>query len=96
MHAQVERLGMWGNILHGTTTAPALVGVVDAVVAGALTAVVLLGSDAPLEVGLSGGAVGFAVVFGLGSRLSFRQAIRAGGRRSPRFPAQSQEVAGPR
>jgi hypothetical protein len=87
----VSRPGIVGNILHGVTTAPALVGVVDAVVAGALATVVLLGLGAPLEVGLVGGLIAFAAIFALGFWLGFTNAFRAQHRRIARFPAPPAE-----
>ncbi len=79
--------GTRGNLVHGVTTTPALIGVVDAVIAGALASVVVLGFGASLEVGLAAGAVGFAIVFALGFRLGYVHAFRAQGRRIARFPA---------
>lgn len=60
---------------------------VDAVVAGALATVILLGVGASLEVGLVGGLVAFGAVFAIGLRLGFVRAMRAHARRTPRFPA---------
>jgi hypothetical protein len=79
--------GSWSNLVHGVTTTPALVGVVDAVLAGALASVVVLGLGAPLELGLAAGAVGFASMFAVGFRLGYVSAFRAQARRLARFPA---------
>ena len=81
------RPGIMGGLLHGVTTTPALVGVVDSIVAGALATVVLLGVGASLELGLAAGLVAFAAVFALGFRLGFVAAFRAQAQRTPRFPA---------
>ncbi len=83
----VEPPGIVTNILHGLTTAPAMVGVVDAIVAGALAAVVALGLGASLEVGLVAAIAAFLVIFLVAFRLGFVTAVRSLSRRESRFPA---------
>jgi hypothetical protein len=83
----VEPASMRRNIVHGLTTAAAMVGVVDAVVAGALVAVIALGLGTSLEGGLLAGFLGFAVMFAVGFWIGFVHSFRATRRRVARFPA---------
>jgi hypothetical protein len=82
-----EPPGMASNILHGLTTAPAMVGVVNAIIAGALAAVVALGLGTSLEVGLVAALAAFLVTFAIGFRLGFVKAVRGMSGREARFPA---------
>ena len=87
----VAQRSMAADIGHGLTTAGAMVGVVDAVVAGARVAVIALGLGATLEVGLMIGVIGCLVVFAVGLRYAFQQAFQAMEGLDPRFPAPASQ-----
>ncbi len=55
----------FAELVHGLTTAPAMIGVVIAVVAGALAASIVLGLGFDAAAGIGAGLVGFAIMFGL-------------------------------
>jgi hypothetical protein len=75
------------DIVHGLTTAPAMIGVVDAVVAGALTATMALGLGLGSGVALVAGIGGFVLVFGLGFVYAWSRTMRWAATREARFPA---------
>jgi hypothetical protein len=77
----------FAELLHGLTTAPAMIGVVNAVVAGGLAASIVLGLGFDAAVGIGGGLVGFAIMFGLLSWYLWSSAMSMGDRRVARFPA---------
>jgi hypothetical protein len=73
--------GVLPNIIHGLTTTVGMVGTIDALILGALCAVVAIGLDAGLEVALpvalAGFLVGFVVLALVGMRTAMRQQARA-------------------
>lgn len=86
-YGPVDTGGRVANLIHGLSTAAAMVGVVDAVLAGALAVVVALGVGAALGLSLVLGAVAFVVVFVLGMRYGYVHAFLAHAKIEPRFPA---------
>jgi hypothetical protein len=79
--------GPISDIVHGLTTAPAMIGVVDAVVAGALAATMVLGLGFGSGVALLAGIGGFILVFVLGFIYSWSRTMRWAESRESRFPA---------
>jgi hypothetical protein len=75
------------DLVHGLTTAPAMVGVVVAIVGGALVSTVAIGLGVGSDIAFVAGLAGFAVVFGLGFWYAWSTAIGAAATRSARFPA---------
>jgi hypothetical protein len=75
------------NLVHGFTTAPAMVGVVVAIVGGALVSTIALGLGVGSEIAFLGGVAGFAVVFGLGTWYAWSRTITSTQARTVRFPA---------
>jgi hypothetical protein len=77
----VRRQGILPNILHGLTTTIGMVATIDAMILGALCALVAIGLDAGLEVALPltlvGFLVGFVVFAFVGMRTAFSQQARA-------------------
>lgn len=75
------------GLLHGLTTAPAMIGVVDAVIAGGLVASIMLGLGFDAVAGIGAGLAGFAIMFGLLTWFLWSGALAMGDRREARFPA---------
>jgi hypothetical protein len=77
----------FAELLHGLTTAPAMIGVVIAVVAGALAASIVLGLGFDAAAGIGAGLVGFAIMFGLLTWSIWSSAQSIADRYEARFPA---------
>lgn len=75
------------DLIHGMTTAPAMVGVVVAIVGGALLSTIALGLGAASDIAFIAGLVGFAIVFVLGTWYAWSTALGTAERRTARFPA---------
>jgi len=74
------------DLAHGLTTAPAMVGVVVAVVFGALVGTIALGVGSSSGVAFVAGSAGFVVAFGLVSWYGWSSALAFMDSRSTRFP----------
>jgi hypothetical protein len=75
------------NLIHGFTTAPAMVGVVVAIIGGALVSTIALGLGVGSEIAFLGGLAGFVLVFGLGTWYAWSRTITSTQARTARFPA---------
>jgi hypothetical protein len=82
-----DQPGALAGLLHGLTTAPAMIAVVDCVVAGALVATVVLGLGAGSDVAFVSGVIAFFVVFGLATWYLWSTAVKWTVGREARFPA---------
>jgi hypothetical protein len=83
--------GPVASLLHGLTTAPAMIAVVDCVVAGALVGTVALGLGATWGIALIGGVLGFVAGFLLMAWYAWSTAERWAVGRDARFPAPSDQ-----
>jgi hypothetical protein len=79
--------GPVASLIHGLTTAPAMIGVVDSIVAGALVATIALGLGAVWEIALIGGVLGSVLVFVLIAWYAWSSALKWTAGRDARFPA---------
>ncbi len=87
------RPGLLSNILHGLTTTLGMVATIDAMILGALGALVVISSGAGVEIALLTGVVGFAVGFATFAFVGTRHAFVSQGRAEARFPSPA--AAGP-
>jgi hypothetical protein len=89
----VRRTGIPSNILHGLTTTIGMVATIDAMILGALCALVAvaLGTGVGIAVALAivGFMVGFSVFAFVGMRAAMRQQVRA----ESRFPTPDEPAA---
>ncbi|HEV7603453.1 MAG TPA: hypothetical protein VGO15_00680 [Candidatus Limnocylindrales bacterium] len=74
------------NIVHGLTTAPGMIAMIDVMILAALCAVVAIGVGATIEVGLLVGVAGFLVGFVIFSIVGMRAAMGTMSRGVSRFP----------
>jgi hypothetical protein len=80
------RQGILPNLLHGLTTTVGMVGTIDALILGALCAVVAIGLGAGLGVALPVALAGFLVGFTVLALVGMRTAIRHQTRAQSHFP----------
>jgi hypothetical protein len=78
--------GVAANIVHGLTTAPGMIAMIDVMILAALCAVVAIGVGATIEVGLLVGVAGFLVGFVIFSIVGMRAAMGTMSRGVSRFP----------
>ena len=75
------------DLVHGFTTAPVMVGVVVAIVGGALVSTIALGLGVGSDIAFVAGLAGFAVVFGVGFWYAWSRTLAYAAARTARFPA---------
>ena len=80
------RPGLIGNILHGLTTTIGMVGTIDAMIVGALGAVIAIGLGGGLVAALLLAVTGFLVGFGSFAVIGQRSAVGGQARAESRFP----------
>jgi hypothetical protein len=80
------RPGPVGQLAHGVATTPGMVGTIDAVLGGALAAVIALGLSWPIWTVLLGAAVCFLAVLMLAFAFGMRTALVREGAIAARFP----------
>jgi hypothetical protein len=85
-YGYAARPGLIGNILHGLTTTIGMVGTIDAMIVGALGAVIAIGLGAGLVAALLLAVTGFLVGFGSFAVIGQRSAVRGQARSVARFP----------
>ena len=81
-----SRSGALMNILHGLTTTIGMVATIDAMILGAIGALVVLGLGGGLESALLMGAGGFLVGFATFAVIGMRSAVGSQARAEARFP----------
>ena len=81
-----RRPGLLPNILHGVTTTIGMVATIDAMILGALGAVVMIGLGAEVAVALVLGVVGFLAGFAVFVAVGMRSAMSQQARAESRFP----------
>ena len=74
------------NVLHGLTTMPGMIALINGVVAGALATSVALLLGASTAIGITAGVVGFVVVMLVMSWIGLRGFVRQLERTDVRFP----------
>jgi hypothetical protein len=75
------------NLIHGLGTTIGMIGVIDAMIFGALGSAVSLGLGLPIEVALAVALAGFAIAFVVLAATGTRTAIRQQDRAESRFPS---------
>lgn len=88
-----RRPGVLPNILHGVTTTIGMVATIDAMILGALGAVVMIGLGAGVEVALLCGVLGFLAGFAVLAVVGMRSAIGQQARAESRFPTPDEHGA---
>jgi hypothetical protein len=81
-----HRRGVLPNIIHGVTTTIGMVATIDAMIVGALGAVILIGLGAGAEVALLFGVLGFLAGFSVFAFVGMRSAVGQQAREESRFP----------
>ena len=80
------RAGVLTNIVHGLTTTVGMLGTIDAMIVGALSALVTVGLGAGAEVAIAVAMAGFVVSFILAALTGMRAAMSQQARAESRFP----------
>jgi len=90
--ATPQRPNLGASFVHGLTTMPGMISMINAVIGGSLIGVLAMLADLPSTISLVGGAVGAFAFFGLiwlASRWRFRRINRA---LEVRFPPEADRV----
>lgn len=78
--------GLRGNVVHGLTTAIGMVGTIDAMIFGALCALVAVGVNAPREIAVLLGIIGFLIGSAGFAQVGMRSSLGQQARTASLFP----------